>query len=67
MAHELRTPITILRAYCKEMVDGTMELSVGGLASLRDEVLRLGLLVEDLEALSAEAAGLRRTMAAHAP
>lgn len=60
VAHELRTPVTILRAYCEEMVDGVAEPSLERLASLHDEVLRLGTIVDDLETLaSAEAAGLR--------
>jgi two-component system, OmpR family, sensor histidine kinase BaeS len=60
VAHELRTPVTILRAYCEEMVDGVAEPSIERLSSLHDEVLRLGTIVDDLEALaSADAAGLR--------
>ena len=60
VAHEPRTPVTILRAYCEEMVDGVAEPSLERLASLHDEVLRLGTIVDDLETLaSAEAAGLR--------
>lgn len=60
VAHELRTPVTILRAYCEEMVDGVSEPTVERLVSLHDEVLRLGTIVDDLETLaSAEAAGLR--------
>lgn len=60
VAHELRTPVTILRAACEEMVDGLAEPTGERLASLHDEVLRLGRVVEDLGALAAaEAAGLR--------
>jgi two-component system sensor histidine kinase BaeS len=60
VAHELRTPVSILQAYCEEMIDGLMPASLERLVSLRDEVLRLGRLVEDLQTLSAaEAAGLR--------
>lgn len=60
VAHELRTPITILRASCEEMVDGLADPTPERLASLHDEVLRLGKIVEDLAALAAaEAAGLR--------
>ena len=67
VAHELRTPVTILRAHTEQMLDdATSETGrrvppggVAQLASLHDEVLRLARLVEDLETLSAaEAAGL---------
>ena len=65
VAHELRTPVTILQASCEELVDGVSEPTPARLASLHDEVLRLGRLVGDLETLSAaEAARLgleRRT------
>lgn len=60
VAHELRTPLTILQAYCEQMADGTEPATPARLASLRDEVLRLGRLVTDLETLAAaEAAGLQ--------
>lgn len=60
VAHELRTPVTILQASCEAMVDGIEEPTPARLSSLHDEVLRLGQLVADLETLSsAEAAGLR--------
>jgi two-component system sensor histidine kinase BaeS len=60
VAHELRTPVTILAGHCEAMADGVMEPSREHLASLHEEVLRLGRVIEDVEALaSAEAAGLR--------
>ena len=60
VAHELRTPVTILQASCEAMVDGVESPTPQRLSSLHDEVLRLGQLVADLETLSAaEAAGLR--------
>lgn len=60
VAHELRTPVTILQASCEELVDGLTPPSSERLASLHDEVLRLGRLVEDLEGLAAaQAAALR--------
>ncbi len=59
VAHELRTPATILRASCEELVDGLAEPTPARLSSLHDEVLRLGRVIDDLEALaSAQAAGL---------
>ena len=59
VAHELRTPLTILRASCEEMADGLAEPTPERLGSLHEEVLRLGRVVEDLEALNrAEAASL---------
>lgn len=60
VAHELRTPVTILRAACEEMVDGLASPTIERISSLHDEVLRLGRVVEDLGALaSADAASLR--------
>ena len=60
VAHELRTPVTILTAQCEAMLDGVTSPSPEQVASLYEEVLRLGRVIEDLETLaSAEAAGLR--------
>jgi len=60
VAHEIRTPVTVLQAECESMLDGVTKPTPARISSLHDEVLRLGKLVEDLEALSyAEAAGLR--------
>ena len=60
VAHELRTPVTILQASCEELVDGLAPATPERLTSLHDEVLRLGRLVEDLEGLAAaQAASLR--------
>jgi two-component system sensor histidine kinase BaeS len=60
VAHELRTPVTILAGHCEAMLDGVAEPSREHVASLYEEVLRLNRVIEDLEALaSAEAAGLR--------
>ncbi len=59
VAHELRTPITIVRVSLEQMVEGIEPVTTDRLASLGDEVLRLGRLVHDLETLAAaEAAGL---------
>lgn len=59
VAHELRTPATILQAACEELVDGLAEPTPARLSSLHDEALRLGRVIEDLEMVaSAQAAGL---------
>ncbi|HSS09882.1 MAG TPA: HAMP domain-containing sensor histidine kinase [Acidimicrobiales bacterium] len=60
VAHELRTPLAVLQGYFEAIAEGVVEPSPAQLASLHDEVLRLGRTVEDLETLAAaEAAGLR--------
>ena len=59
VAHELRTPATILQAACEELVDGLAEPTPARLSSLHDEALRLGRVIADLEMVaSAQAAGL---------
>jgi signal transduction histidine kinase len=60
VAHELRTPISVLQASSEALIDRVVEPTSGVLSSMHDEVLRLGTRVEDLQVLaSAEAAGLR--------
>ena len=60
VAHELRTPVTILAAHCEAILDGVTKATPEHIGSLYEEVQRLGRLIEDLETLaSAEAAGLR--------
>lgn len=60
VAHELRTPVTILAAQCEAILDGVTPPGSAQVGSLYEEVLRLGRVIEDLETLaSAEAAGLR--------
>lgn len=59
VAHELRTPTTILQAACEELVDGLAQPTPARLSSLHDETLRLGRVIEDLETVaSAQAARL---------
>src|SRR5215472_8839283 len=53
VAHELRTPIAVLQAGHEALVDGYAEPTPDQLASLRDEVLRLARMVEDLQTLAA--------------
>ena len=62
VAHELRTPVTILQASLEELVDGTVEPETDRLSSLHDEMLRLARILQDLESLAAaQAAGLEMT------
>ena len=59
VAHELRTPLGVLQATTEAMLDGFVEPTFEAISSLRDEVLRMGRRVEDLQILaSAEAARL---------
>jgi two-component system, OmpR family, sensor histidine kinase BaeS len=63
VAHELRTPIAVLQAGHEAMLDGLAEPTPDHLVSLRDEVLRLARMVDDLQRLaSAEAAALQLTL-----
>ena len=63
VAHELRTPIAVLQAGHEALLDGVAEPTPGQLASLRDEVLRLARMVDDLQTLAAaEAATLQMTV-----
>jgi two-component system, OmpR family, sensor histidine kinase BaeS len=60
VAHELRTPVAVLQAGHEALLDGVVDPSPAQLSSLRDEVLRLARLVDDLHTLSAaEAAALQ--------
>jgi two-component system, OmpR family, sensor histidine kinase BaeS len=63
VAHELRTPVAILQAGHEALIDGVIEPSPQQLVSLRDEVLRLGRMVADLQELAAaDAAALQLTL-----
>ncbi len=62
VAHELRTPVAVMQAETEALIDGVTPASPGALASLHEESLRLGRLVEDLQTMaSAQAAGLELT------
>ncbi len=66
VAHELRTPVAVLQASLEAMLDGVTEFTPDAVASLRDEVLRLGKMVEDLQRLAAaESASLQLRLAPH--
>lgn len=58
VAHELRTPITILQSYLEAMADGLWEPDKDRLQSCYDEVERIGRLVGDLENLARLEGGL---------
>jgi len=65
VAHELRTPISIMRSHLEAMLDGVFETSSSNLALIHEETLLLGRLVEDLRTLSlAEAGSLSLTLEA---
>mgnify|MGYP003117210623 CR=1 FL=1 len=60
VAHEVRTPLSILQGTTEALVDGILPADPATLTSLHEEVLRLSALVGDLETLAAaDAAGLR--------
>jgi two-component system, OmpR family, sensor histidine kinase BaeS len=66
VAHELRTPVAVLRAGHEAMLDGITDPTPENLRSLHDEVLRLGRMIEDLQALAAaEAAALQLSLVPH--
>ena len=52
VAHELRTPLAILRSQLEAVQDGVLDLTPALVASLHEETLRLGRLVADLETLT---------------
>lgn len=51
-SHELRTPITVLRAELEAILDGVRPADHAALASLHAEVLHIGKLVDDLTELA---------------
>jgi hypothetical protein len=60
VAHELRTPVAVLQAGHEALLDGIAEPTPEQLSSLRDEVLRLARMVDDLQLLAAaDAAALQ--------
>jgi two-component system sensor histidine kinase BaeS len=52
VAHELRTPITMLQSHLEAMIDGTWEADTARLESCHEEVVRLSKLVGNLETLT---------------
>ena len=62
VAHELRTPVAVLQAGHEALLDGVIEQGPEELGSLRDEVLRLARMVDDLQTMAAaDAAVLQLT------
>ena len=60
ISHELRTPLAVLRGEIESIEDGARQPTRDVMASLRDEVLQLNRLVNDLHTLSvADVNGLR--------
>jgi len=57
IAHELKTPLSIIQGNLEAMMDGVMEATPDRLASLREETLLLNRLVTDLRDLSLAEAG----------
>ncbi len=52
VAHELRTPLAVLRSQLEAVQDGVIEPGTALFGSLHDETLRLGRLVADLEMMT---------------
>jgi signal transduction histidine kinase len=57
VAHELRTPVTHLRAQVEALQDGLAAPDAATLASLHEEILHLGALIDDLQDLAAADSG----------
>ncbi len=56
LAHELRTPISVLQASTEAMMDGVIEATPGQLESLRGQAVKLGQLVDRLQRLASAGA-----------
>ncbi len=57
IAHELRTPLSVLRANIEAMQDGVLEPTADNLASLHQETAVLARLIDDLRTLSMAESG----------
>ncbi|WP_428240673.1 ATP-binding protein [Gynuella sp.] len=57
ISHELRTPVALLQAELEAMMDGVRDVDEASLVSLREEVIRLSFLINDLHELSMSDAG----------
>jgi len=60
IAHELRTPVAVLQASHEAMLDGVTAMVPENVSSLREEVVRIGGKIDDLQRLAAaEAAAVQ--------
>jgi signal transduction histidine kinase len=67
-AHELRTPLSVMRSQLQSMLDGVRPTTVENVAGVYDQTLHLTRLVEDLRTLTqAEAGHLPLESQPHAP
>jgi signal transduction histidine kinase len=57
IAHELRTPVSVIQANLEAMLDGVMEIKPQEIASLNEEAMLLARLISDLRMLSLAEAG----------
>lgn len=57
IAHELRTPLSVMRSHLEAMLDGVFALTPENLAVAHEETILLGRLVDDLRTLSLAEAG----------
>ena len=57
IAHELRAPVSVMRAQLEAMLDGVFPLNADQLAIVYDETLHLGRLIEALRTLTRPEAG----------
>jgi signal transduction histidine kinase len=57
IAHELRSPLTVINGYLEAMQDGTLEITNERLTFIQDEVNQLNRLVSDLRTLALADAG----------
>ena len=57
IAHELRTPVTVIQGNLRAMLDGVYPLEIAEVATLYDETLLLNRLIDDLRELALAEAG----------